>query len=304
MVRSTIFGLLNIAAVILLSPLYEGVLRKATAKIQSRQGPPLWQPYYDVIKLLGKEDIESGTVPAMQRWAAYLSLAAILTVAAMLPLGSAPPLARQADTVVLIYLLTLCGISTLLAGLASGSTYALIGMSREMMVMMTLEPLLAVALVIGALRAGSLRLDAVLQGSVYAAHGFPAAGLLMLAVLLFSLQAFVGRIPFDSAEAEQEIIGGPLTEYSGPKLALFKYVQMAKLMVYSALFVALFVPWGTTGLYVLDVVVLLAKILILVLLITVVAAVHPRLRIDQAVSYNLMLFGVALAALICAICGF
>ena len=52
-------------------------------------------------------------------------------------------------------------------------------------------------------------------------------------------------MPFDMSEAETEIMEGPLMEYSGPKLALFKYAQMAKLVVYSALFVALFVPWGS-----------------------------------------------------------
>jgi len=63
-------GGMNIALVLALAPLFEGILRKVTAKVQSRQGPPLWQPYYDLLKLLGKEDIESGESPAMQRFAA------------------------------------------------------------------------------------------------------------------------------------------------------------------------------------------------------------------------------------------
>jgi len=69
-------------------------------------------------------------------------------------------LAGAADAYLLVYLLTLCGISTMLAGLAAGSTYSLVGMSREMMSLMTLEPLLAVAVVIGVVHVRSLRLDA------------------------------------------------------------------------------------------------------------------------------------------------
>src|SRR5512140_430214 len=143
-------ALLNVGVVLLIAPFFQGVLRKVTARIQSRQGPPIWQPYYDLLKLLGKDDLESGESPAMQRFAAWLSLAAILTVALLVPMGTTPPLAGAADAYLLIYLLTLCGVSTMLAGLAAGSTYSLVGMSREMMCVMTLEPLLAVAIVIGA----------------------------------------------------------------------------------------------------------------------------------------------------------
>ena len=57
----------------------------------------------------------------------------------------------------------------------------------------------------------------------------------MLVVMVLSFQAFVQRVPFDIAEAETEIMEGPLMEYSGPKLALFKYAQMVKLVIYSAL---------------------------------------------------------------------
>src|SRR5512140_3056589 len=85
-------ALFNVALVLLLAPFFQGVLRKVTARIQSRQGPPLWQPYFDLLKLLGKEDIESGQTPTMQRFAAYLSLAAVLTLAALVPMGYAVPL--------------------------------------------------------------------------------------------------------------------------------------------------------------------------------------------------------------------
>ena len=70
----------NVALVLLVAPFFQGVLRKITALIQSRKGPPLWQPYFDLLKLLGKEDLESGQTPVMQRFAAYLSLATVLTI--------------------------------------------------------------------------------------------------------------------------------------------------------------------------------------------------------------------------------
>ena len=297
-------GGMNIVLVLALAPLCEGILRKVTAKVQSRQGPPLWQPYFDLLKLLGKEDLESGESPAMQRFASWLSLGTILTVAVLVPMGTLPPMTGAADAYLLVYLLTLCGISTMLAGLAAGSTYSVLGMSREMMSLMTLEPLLAVAVVIGVVRAQSLRLDTVLDGSPYVRAGLPLAGILMFAVALLAFQALVGRLPFDIAEAETELMEGSLMEYSGPKLALFKFTQMAKLVVYGSLVVALFLPWGSGLPAPFNVVTLLLKLLLLVLVVTLVAATHARYRIDQAIRYYGGLLGASLVALLLALYGY
>lgn len=297
-------GAFNVALVLALAPLLQGVVRKLTARIQSRQGPPMLQPYFDLLKLLGKEDIESGEAPRMQRFVALLSLATVLAVACLLPMGFGAPMNLAADVILLIYLLTLCGISTLLAGMAAGSTYSLIGVSREMMTMITLEPLLAVALIVGALHAGSLRLDAVLRGSVYASAGIPWSGLMMVAVMLLSFQAFVQRVPFDICEAETELMEGPLLEYSGPKLALFQYAQMARLIIYSALFAGLFLPWGAQLPFPLGWLLFWAKVFGMVLLVTVIAATHARYRIDQALRYFAGLLGVSAVALVLATFGY
>ncbi len=299
-----ISSLSNMFTVLLLAPLLEGILRKLTARVQSRQGPPLWQPYFDLLKLLGKEDLESGELPVVQQFSACLSLAATLTVACLLPLGSISPIQERADAILLIYLLVLCGGATLLAGLSAGSTYSLIGVSREMMTAITLEPLFVMAVVIGALNIHSFRLEAVLDGSPYAAAHFPWSGLIMLGVLMFSLQAFVNRVPFDIAEAETEIMEGPLMEYSGPKLALFKYAQMVRLVIYAALFINLFLPLGNDWSFPMGLFAFWFKVLLLVAAITVIAATHARLRIDQAMRYFAGLAGISLVALVLAVCGY
>jgi|SRR5579862_1175122 len=297
----TILGALaNVVIVLVVAPLAQGILRKIAARIQSRQGPPLLQPYFDLLKLLGKEDIESGEFPIMQRFAAYFSLAIVLCIASFIPMGFAVPTSGSGDVILLVYLLSLSGICTLLAGLAAGSTYSLLGISREMMTMITLEPLFAIALVVGAVHTNSLALNTVLDGSVYKAAGIPLSGVLMLAVILLSFQAFVQRVPFDISEAETEIMEGPLIEYSGPKLALFKYAQMTKLIIYSALFIALFVPWGSRTFFPIGWLLFWMKVFVLVLLVTVVAATHARYRIDQAIRWFTGLICVSFVALILA----
>jgi formate hydrogenlyase subunit 4 len=297
-------GLANVVVVLLVAPFFQGVLRKITARIQSRQGPPIWQPYYDTFKLLGKEDIESGEAPVMQRFAAYLSLASILTVACLVPMGFATPMNGAGDAVLVIYLLTLSGICMLLAGLAAGSTYSLVGISREMMTMLTLEPLFAITILIAAVHSQSFRLDTVLSGAVYQTAGVPVSGIIMLGVMLLSFQAFVARVPFDISEAETEIMEGPLMEYSGPKLAIFKYAQMVKLVVFSALFIGLFVPWGSDLVFPFGWVLFWVKVFVLVLMVTVLAATHARYRIDQAIRIFASLLAVGIVALILASNGF
>ena len=296
-------GLVNVGIVLAVAPFFHGVLRKVTARIQSRQGPPIRQPYLDLLKLLGKEDIESGEAPGLQRFAAYLPMAVLLVVACLVPMGFRAPLNGAGDGMLLVLLLTLGSICTLLAGLASGSTYSIIGVNREMMAMITLEPLFAVAIVMAAIQKGSFRLDDVLSGAVYGS-GLKVSGLIILAVMILAFQAFVGRVPFDMTEAGTEIMEGPLVEYSGPKLALFHYASMTKLVVYSALFVAMFVPWGSHlpipvsfGLFWL-------KVFVIVLLVTAVAATHARYRIDQAIRYFATMLAVALVALAVASFGF
>lgn len=294
----------NVAIVLAAAPFFQGVLRKVTARIQSRQGPPLWQPYFDLLKLLGKEDVESGEVPAMQRFAALLSLAIMLTMACFVPMGFASPMNAAGDVILLIYLLTLSGICTALAGLAAGSTYSLVGISREIMAMITLEPLFAVAILVAALRVHSFRLDAVFGASLYTGQDFPWSVALMAVVVLFSFQAFVQRVPFDISEAETELMEGPLMEYSGPKLALFKYAQMIKLVIYSALFVGMFLPWGAHLALPFAWLLFWMKVSVLVLLVTLVAATHARCRIDQAIRYFAGLLAVGFSALALASYGY
>ncbi len=163
--------------------------------------------------------------------------------------------------------------------------------------MLTLEPILAVAVIVGAVKTRSLRLDDVLQASLFSGDGWPLAGLLMLAVLVLALQAFVERVPFDICEAETEIMEGPLVEYSGPKLALFKYARMVRLFVYAALFVGLVSPLGRSWVYPLALLAFLAQVLVVVLFVTLVGATHARYRIDQAMRYFATLLAVAVGAL-------
>jgi len=286
--------LINLVLFLALAPLFEGVLRKLTAKVQSRQGPPLRQPYYDLLKLFGKERLDSaGTWPF--RFAPLLAFATILAVAAVIPFGGrANVFACRLDAIVIIYLLTLGGASVLFGALAGRNTFGLIGASREMVTMIMVEPILAMTLILGAVKLNSLSLAAAVPGAAGAGFGISTA--LMLIVYLLALQAFVARQPFDIAEAEVELLEGPFIEYSGGNYALFKYAMMLKQMFYAWLFVSVFLPFIRTGIYPLDLLLQLAAMFVVFLLIGLVGATNPRMRIDQAVRTYAILIVAALAA--------
>lgn len=284
--------IVNLLLFMLAAPLLEGVIRRLTARIQSRQGPPLIQPYLDLLKLLGKENLVPGN------WAfnlaPVLALASILSVICLVPMGfGTHRLAADNDIITVIYLLTLGGVSVLLGALASRNIFASIGASREMVTMVMVEPVLAMTLILGAVKAGTLQIAGATSG-LGQGYGWPAA--LMLVVYLMALQAFVGRQPFDIAEAESEIVEGPFIEFSGPNFALFRYYLMLKQMFYAGLFVAVFLPFLRTGYAFLDVLAHLAGTVLIFVVIALVGATNPRLRIDQAVRYYACLGGVALAA--------
>jgi formate hydrogenlyase subunit 4 len=133
-----VYIVVNIIIFLAFAPLFEGIVRKLTAKVQSRQGPPVIQPYYDLIKLLGKENFTVGN------WvftlAPLMSFAAILSVICFIPLGYKTNfLTQYADVITIIYLLTMGGVSILLGALSSRNTFAMMGASREMVTMIMVE---------------------------------------------------------------------------------------------------------------------------------------------------------------------
>ncbi len=292
--------LLNLAIALLASPLVEGALRKLKATLQSRIGPPLHQPYLDLLKLLGKEDLRSsrGWLDAA---GPALALGYALVLAQLAPMGGPPPLGFAGDLIALLYVATAGAAILVLTGFASGSPYASVGGSREIMLLLTVEPVMAVALVVAAFKAGNLTLGGLLAWQ--AGHGPSISMGLAAGAFFLALQAQAGKIPFDIPEADQELMGGPLVEQSGPRLALFRWALWTRQLVLAFVLVELFLPWPRLGAIVLDLPLAFVKVLLVLALVTVVDVVNPRLRIDQALAYYLRVAFGALAGLAFAVIG-
>jgi len=297
-----VYSLINVVIFILFAPLFEGVVRKLTARVQSRQGPPVIQPYFDILKLLGKTRINSA-----DNWpfklAPVMALASIVAVVFIIPFGFRQNFAsRYVDIITVVYLLTLGGVSVLLGALSSKNTFAMIGASREMVTMIMVEPVLAMTLILGAVKFKSLALQSAMFNVT--GFGYSVSIILMLVVYLLALQAFVGKQPFDISEAEIELLEGPFIEYSGPNYALFKYYMMIKQMFYAFLFVSVFIPFVETGFYFADIVIQLAEILLVFVVIALVGSTNPRFRIDQAVKYYAVMIFLSMCAVGLSVRGF
>lgn len=292
---------LNLALVVGLAPLAEGVMRRLRAIVHSRKGPPLIQPYLDLAKLFAKEDL-APTDSLVWRLAPAACLGATLVAALFIPLGPPPPLAFAGDVIAFIYFVALAGVAVMLGAFASGNPYAYVGASREMMMLFSVEPVVAIALVTAAVKAGSLRFPDMIAS--YSAAG-PSVSMVVAGIaFLLALQAQLGKLPFDIAEAEQEIMEGPFIERSGPGLAIFKLASYARVIIFGSLLVHVFAPWPRFDIWALDLAVGLAKVGVLVLVVGLVNAVNPRLRIDQSMAYfSRVVVFVAIAALVFASIG-
>jgi len=208
--------------------------RKVTARVQYRVGPPWFQPFADVVKLLGKETI----VPRGASRLAFLgsplvAVAGVTLVSTMLWVTLLWREGFVGDIFVILYLLVLPSLAIIMGGAASRNPLAGVGASREMKLVLAYELPFVIALSAIILKADmALRLENILAAQGARPFIASVSGVLVLLVLIMVIQAKLGLVPFDQAEAETELMGGALIEYSGAPLAAFK---LAKAMLYFAL---------------------------------------------------------------------
>ena len=243
-----IFALAQAVILLLLTPLFTGISRQIRARMHSRRGPGIWQDYREIHKLFKRQEvapISSGLMFRLMPWVLISSMLVLVLVLAMaLPLFiTVSPFAGGGDLITLIYLLALFRFFFALSGLDTGSPFAGVGASRELTLGILVEPMLILSLLVLALIAGSTHIE-MISNTLATGWNSPLTTVLALLACGFACFIEMGKIPFDVAEAEQELQEGPLTEYSGAGLALAKWGLELKQVVMAALFVALFLPFG------------------------------------------------------------
>jgi NADH-quinone oxidoreductase subunit H len=267
--------------------------RKVTAIVQSRIGPPWFQPYADVGKLLAKRMIIPRGAQAVGFIAAPLLSIVGATLASVIVFRSMffPSASFMGDLIVLIYLSALPAISLIIGGASSRSPFGAIGASREMSMVLAYEVGFLLSIVTVIVRVGSIRFADIL--AYQAEHGpiaLSLSGILALVVLLLTLQAKLGFLPFDISEADTELIGGPLAEYSGVGLALFKLSRA--MMFFSLPVLAVLLFFGPAQASFFSILGFILKLLAVLVLMILIKITHARLRLDQALHFFWIRMGI------------
>ncbi|NQT22083.1 MAG: NADH-quinone oxidoreductase subunit H [Candidatus Omnitrophica bacterium] len=261
--------------------------RKVTARVQYRVGPPILQPLVDIVKLLGKETlVPSGVSKATFLMAPIIGISSVMLVSTLLWLNNMNPgHSFIGDLIVAVYLLTIPSLSIIMGGFASGNPLASLGASREMKLVLGYELPFLFAVLVPVIKSGfSIKLGDIL--SFQAQNGVIVAspsGILALIVVIMCVQAKLGLVPFDIAEAETEITGGALIEYSGSALAVYKLMKNMLLFTLPFFLIILFMGGiRYDGIHLLYGIL---KYVGLVAIITVIRNTNPRVRIDQALRF-------------------
>lgn len=253
--------------------------RKVTARVQWRVGPPWYQPFIDLVKLSIKEIMVPRTASKLTFMLSPLvGLSAVILAATFiwLPNLNIGSNGFTGDIIVVLYLLTMPAIALIIGASSSGNPLASLGVSREIKLLLAYELPFIIIFTVPIIKSGGLlRFEQLI--AYQAANGpFVASfsGILALLVAIFCMQAKLGLVPFDMAEAETEIMGGIQIEYSGILLAILKLTK-TMMMVALPLFL-ITILWGGFSIW---------KYVVLLVLITLIRNTNPRVRIDQAVRF-------------------
>lgn len=300
-------ALLLMASALFFALAINGIERKIIARMQSRTGPPLTQPFIDLKKLFIKENIVPGTAtPWLFNAMPFIALASSLLIFLYLPfMGSEPLLQHYGDIILVLYALMIPSLALAIGAFASGSSFAAIGAQREIVLMASYEFVLAIIIVTLAwLAALCCPAQNAFSFAVFSSN--PAwletgiIGLTGLAMLFISsllvMPAKAGKLPIDAGEAKTELAEGALAEYSGKNLAMLYLSQALRGLALATLITALFIPFNISpflnlsgvSAHAIDALFFLFKVFTIMLFsIILLSAVTARMRIDQASKYYL-----------------
>jgi len=272
------------------------IVRKVSALVQWRVGPPVRQPLTDILKLLGKETLipEEANRPVFMA-APLVGFAGVLLLSTLLWVTAFwPDKAFVGDIIVAIYLMVLPSLALILGSSASASPHAAIGTSREMKLVLGYELPLVLAIIVVIIKSGGqLSLAAIAQQ----APVLSISGMLAFLVSILCIQAKLGFIPFDMAEAETELGSGVYMEYSGGLLAVWKLMQAIMLVALPMFIVTVFMGgFGASGL---PLVWGILKYVLVLVLVILIKNTNPRVRIDHAMKFFWVYCGLILFIAVC-----
>ena len=240
--------LLHMALVLALAPGVTGIVRKLKARLVGRRGPPVIQPYRDLVRLVRKDAVVAHSASWLFRVTPYLVFTAIWLGASLIPTFTTNLLlGPTADLIALVALLGSARFFTALAGLDVGTSFGGIGASREMMIASLAEPAMLMVIFTASLLIGSTSLSVIADFLISHPVGLRVSlGLGLIALMIVAI-AENARVPVDNPATHLELTmvhEAMILEYSGRHLALMEAAAMLKLLLYISLIACIFLPFG------------------------------------------------------------
>jgi formate hydrogenlyase subunit 4 len=238
---------LQMALVLLLAPFLTGFTRKVKARLLRRRGPPVLQPYRDLLRLIRKDAVMAVNASWLFRAVPYLVFAVTWVAAALVPTFATGLLfSWSADFIAIVALLGSARFFLALAGMDVGTSFGGIGSSREVVIASLAEPAMMMIIFVLALVAGASQLSNIAafmlsSGSLRVSLGLALVALIMVAI------AENARIPVDNPATHLELTmvhEAMVLEYSGRHLAMIEFAGSVKLLLYMSLISCVFAPWG------------------------------------------------------------
>jgi formate hydrogenlyase subunit 4 len=292
---------------VLLAPVWAGLVGLLRARLQRRHGAPLLQRWRDLRKLAAKETVLSEDASPFARAIPYGVLAASLVTCLLTPvLTTAPGLGFAGDLVMLVALFALVRVLLSLLSLECGTAFGGMASSRHLMIAALGEPALLLAGFTLAIGAGSTQLARISAAVAAApAEWLSPAHLLALTAMTFVVMAEMGRVPTDNPVTHLELTmvhEGMLLDVSGRHLALLEWAAHIRTLVLLTLVANLFVPWGITadgswGAIAVALAAWLAKLVVFAVVLAITESVTARMRLFRVPEFLGMAFLLALLAL-------
>lgn len=233
------------------APLFTGITKWVKCQLQNRIAPPIWQPYLNLNKLFHKDVLIASTTSTLFRIVPYLVFSITIVISSIVPLfiiNTANNII--ADVIVIIGLFALIRFLLALAGMDTGTAFGGMGSSREMFIATLAEPAIAMVFFAIAMTAASTNLPNIIEHlTSYNVYSEPSLILAAFGMVLVALTE-TGRIPIDNPTTHLELTmihEAIILEYGGKYLALLEWSSQIKFMLYAALLINIFFPWGITN---------------------------------------------------------
>ncbi len=297
--ESILFGLLNVAFVLLISPFFMMVIKKVKARVQGREGPHLLQGYYNLAKLFRKETLYSEYAGFISRIAPYAALSILLVAALQIPLFWIPEQELvTANIIVFLYLLVAGRLLIALLGLDTASSFGGMGSSREMSLSAIIEPVTVVVFAALVYVMGSFSIHGIFRTATMTFPVYSPTVLLLSVPLFILIIVETGRVPVDNPETHLELTmvhEGMLLDTSGRNLALFELSHAVKQTLLMAILLNIIVPAGialelSACALILGGVIFLLKGTVLCVIIGLFESSYAKMRFFQIPNFFMIAF--------------